>query len=80
MFTEGLNGLNVHVQVDPLSLSITTLPPTLPVLATVVEVPDELLDELPPQAAVNMHAATNNKTHLKRFIETLRSPFDKTGS
>src|SRR5579862_9367673 len=29
--TEGLNGLNWHVQVLPLSLSMTSLPPTWPV-------------------------------------------------
>src|SRR6478672_13839689 len=31
--TAGLNGLNWQVQVDPLSLSMTSLPPTLPVFA-----------------------------------------------
>ena len=35
MFTDGLNGLNWQVQVLPLSLSMRSLPPTLPVLAGV---------------------------------------------
>jgi hypothetical protein len=51
-----------------------TLPPILPLFA-VVAVPDELLDELPPQAATKDAAATN-MSHLKRFIDTLRSPLD----
>src|SRR5437588_11131746 len=68
--TAELKGLNWQVQVDPLTLSITSLPPTLPVFAAV----DEVLDELPPQAVANMHTAPNNMSHLKRFIDTLRSP------
>jgi hypothetical protein len=76
--TDELNGLNWQVQVDPLTLTITTLPPTLPVLAAVDEVPDavvdEVLDEL-PQAATNKHTAAKDMSHMKRFIDILRSPF-----
>jgi hypothetical protein len=73
--------LNPQVQVDPLSLSMTTLPPILPVLATVVLVVPEVLAllvvfEVPPHAATSMATAATDMSHLKRFIETLRSPFD----
>src|SRR5579871_4565204 len=76
--TAELNGLNWHVQVDPLSLSITSLPPTFPEAEAdedeVPELPDELEDELPPQAATSMETAANKRTHLKRFIDTLLLP------
>ncbi len=74
--TAGLNGLNWQVQVDPLSLSTTSLPDTVPVLTAFDEVDallDELDDELPPQAVAIMHSAANAMSHLKRFIDTLRS-------
>jgi hypothetical protein len=45
----------------------------LPVPADVDEVPDELFDELPPQAATNRHTVPNATIHMKRFIDTLRS-------
>src|SRR5437588_10536558 len=67
-----LNGLNWQVQVDPLTLSITSLPPILPVLAGVD--PDEVFDELPPHAASSMHSATTDMRQVKRFIDTLRFP------
>jgi hypothetical protein len=75
--TEELNGLNWQVHVDPVTLSTTTLPPTLPVLTGVVEVPDpdELLDELPPQAVTRMHTAASAISHWKRFIDTLSSRY-----
>src|SRR2546421_11022644 len=69
-----LNGLNWQVHVDPLTLSITSFPPTLPLLAAADEDEDELLDELPPQAASTMHTAANDTSQLKRFIDTLRFP------
>ncbi len=55
--TAGLNGLNWQVHVDPLSLSMTSLPDTVPVFATLAEVDalDELEDEVPPQAVTSMH-------------------------
>src|ERR1700751_5405712 len=72
--TAGLNGLNWHVHVDPLSLSTTSLPDAVPVLTTFDEVEAfELEDELPPQAAGGMHTAANSNNHLKRLIDTLRS-------
>jgi hypothetical protein len=37
------------------------------------EVLDELLDELPPQAVTSRQTAANDMSHLKRFIDTLRS-------
>ena len=40
---------------DPVTLTITTLPPTLPVFAVVGEV----LDELPPQAVARTQAAAS---------------------
>src|SRR5947209_16285394 len=64
-----LNGLNWQVQVDPLTLSMTSLPPTLPVLPE----PDDVLDD-PPQAASNMQAVATEMSHVKRFIDILRSP------
>lgn len=78
--TAELNGLNWQVQVDPLTLSMTSLPPTLPEF-TVVEVDpdevlDELLDELPPHAVTIMHTMATNAIHLKRFIDILRSRLD----
>jgi hypothetical protein len=79
--TAELNGLNWQVQVDPLTLSITSLPPTLAAFAAVDVAPDEaldeLLDELPPQAVASMQTATNDMSHVKRFIDTLRSRFGK---
>jgi hypothetical protein len=74
--TVELNGLNWQVQVDPVTLSITTLPPTLPVLAAV----DELWDDFPPQAATSKHATATGISQLKRFIDTLRSPFEIASS
>lgn len=75
--TAELNGLNWQVQVDPLTLSMTSLPPTLPAFAVVDVAPDEvleeLLDELPPQAVASMQTTTNDMSHVKRFIDTLRS-------
>jgi hypothetical protein len=68
--TDELNGLNWQVQVDPVTLTMLTLPPTLPVLELLVED----LDELPPHAATSNDAMINNESHLKRFIDTLRSP------
>src|SRR5947209_5598052 len=68
--SDALNGLNWHVHVDPLTLSITSLPATLPPF----DVVDDELDELPPQAATSNDAMTTNESHLKRFIDTLRSP------
>jgi hypothetical protein len=59
-------------------LSITSLPPT----AVLDETPlfeDGPLDddpELPPQAVASMAAAPKVTSHLKRFIDTLRSPLD----
>ena len=44
------------------------MPPTLPVLADV----DEVFDELPPQAVTTRHTVANDIAHLKRFIDTLR--------
>jgi hypothetical protein len=66
-------------------LSITSLPPTLAAFAAVDEaldelpdeLPDELLEELPPQAVASMQTATNDMSHVKRFIDTLRSRFGK---
>jgi hypothetical protein len=77
-----LNGLNWHVQVDPLSLSTTSLPDTwVAAGAGVDEVPDaddaddadDLDDELPPQAVTTRHSAPTTMIHLKRCIDTLRS-------
>ncbi|HTT26779.1 MAG TPA: hypothetical protein VMG37_00105 [Solirubrobacteraceae bacterium] len=71
-----MKGLNWHVQVDPLSLSTTSLPDTFDAVAAVVdEAPDEVLDELPPQAASPKHTTANNINHLKRFIDSLHSRF-----
>jgi hypothetical protein len=79
--TDELNGLNWQVQVEPVTLSMTSLPPTLLLFAGVDDVPDdvpdevadELLDELPPQAVATMHTAASATIHLKRCIDTLRS-------
>src|SRR5437660_683080 len=73
--SDELNGLNWQVQVEPLTLSITSLPPTLPELAAV----DELLDELPPQAVASMQARASGTSQPKRFIDTLHSPLDDRG-
>jgi hypothetical protein len=57
---------------------MTTLPPVLPVLAAGADVVlDELgeLDEL-PQAVATMDTVANSVTHVKRFIDTLRSQFE----
>ena len=70
--TAELNGLNWQVQVEPLTLSMTSLPPILPVLAPVEDEPDEL----PPQAVASRQAAASGTSQLKRFIDTLRSPLD----
>jgi hypothetical protein len=68
-----MNGLNWQGHVPPYTLSITSLPPTLPVLAGVEELVEELL-EPPPQAATSVHTVTNEMSQLKRFIDALRSP------
>ena len=70
--TAELNGLNWQVQVEPLTLSMTSFPPTLPVFAGLDDVPDEL----PPHAATNMPTVASEASHLKRFIDILRSPLD----
>ena len=59
--TAGLNGLNWHVHVDPLSLSTTSLPDAVPVLTAFDDVDafDELDEELPPQAVASMHTAAS---------------------
>src|SRR5436305_5259091 len=75
-----LNGLNPQVHVPPLTLSMTSFPPTLPVLAAVeveVEV-DVVLDELPPHAANSRHAEARDTSDPKRFIDTLRSSFGRS--
>src|SRR5579864_9500983 len=78
--TAELNGLNWQVQVDPLTLSMTSLPPTLVPLAAVEEPPElvELLEllELPPHAATATATDTpiNKVSQLMRFIDILRSP------
>jgi hypothetical protein len=51
---------------------MTNLPDTVLALVAADEAPDEVLDELPPQAVAAMQAAANNATHLKRFMDTLR--------
>src|SRR5919197_6696327 len=73
-----LNGLNWQVHVDPLTLSMTSLPPTLPVPPTFAGVPElaevpEVFElfEPPPQALITTHTDANNASHLKRFIATL---------
>src|SRR5579872_7217601 len=76
--TAGLYGLNWQVQVDPLSLSITSLPVTLLAVAVGEEVPDDALDVppeflLPPQALASKHIAATTASQPKRFIDTLRS-------
>src|SRR5579864_9288464 len=75
--TAELNGLNWQVQVDPLTLSMTSLPPTLVLLAAVEEPPElvelELL-ELPPHAATATDTPINKVSQLMRFIDILRSP------
>src|SRR5437764_1132414 len=68
------NGLNWQGHVPPYTLSMTSLPPTLPVLPAVDEDADELLDEPPPQAANDAHTAIKEMSQLKRFIDALRSP------
>jgi len=71
--TAELNGLNWQVQVDPLTLSITSFPPT--VTALVAE-DDEVLvedDDDPPQAATAMQTVVNDSSQMKRFTVILRS-------
>src|SRR4029077_5628379 len=65
MFTDGLNGLNWQVQVLPLSLSMSSLPPTLPVLP----VPPLVGVEAEPQAAASTPAATITVIGLRRRID-----------
>jgi hypothetical protein len=80
--SDALKGLNWHVQVDPLTLSMTSLPPTLLVLAVVLEVAVvldvavvlELFDPPPPHALSVTHTATHNVIHVMRFIATLSFP------
>src|SRR5580693_5101850 len=65
MFTDGLNGLNWQVQVLPLSLSMSSFPPTLPVLvAPLVDV-----DAAEPQAAASTPATTITVMGLRRRID-----------
>jgi hypothetical protein len=54
-------------------LSTTSLPETVLAAAVVepVEVPEEDLDELPPQAVASMHAAASDNSHVERFIDIL---------
>jgi hypothetical protein len=66
--------LNWQLQVDPLTLSMTSLPPTVPPDG---EVPDEDFDELEPHAASSVQVAATNTIHRKRFIELLRSHCDE---
>jgi hypothetical protein len=40
-----------------------------------VDEPDDLDDELPPQAATSMHSAASAISHWKRFIDTLSSRY-----
>ncbi len=67
MFTAGLNGLNWQVHVLPLSLSTTSLPPTLPVLALLPLL--LLLVVLEPQAAATTPAATITVMGFRRRID-----------
>src|ERR1700744_6573176 len=79
--SDALNGLNWQVQVEPLSLSITSLPPTVPPLgadAVVAPPVDEPVDvavdfdfEPPPQAAASMHVATSATSHAMPFNGSL---------
>ena len=46
----------------------------MPLLLTVDEDVDELLDELPPQAVTNAHNAVKKMSQLERFIDAVRSP------
>src|SRR5579862_2949805 len=68
--TAELNGLNWHVHVEPLSLSMTSLPP---IAVPDADDDDEELFELPPHAATSVATAARNMSHLKRFIDALRS-------
>src|SRR6478609_3457473 len=66
--TAELNGLNPHVQVEPLTLAIVSLPPTLVEEALVEE-----LFELPPHPATTsdtIDTKATNVSHLKRFIRS----------
>src|ERR1700733_221592 len=67
MFTEGLKGLNWQVHVLPLSLSMSSLPPILPVLA----VPPLLVDEVEP------HAAARTPATISRVIGFMRRVFGR---
>src|SRR5436305_7027862 len=83
MVTAGLKGLNPQVQVEPLSLSITSFPPILvefavPAAGDAVpdvfdELPDDVFDELPPQAVTSIATAASAMRQLTRF--TLNPPF-----
>jgi hypothetical protein len=64
-WTAGLKGLNWQVQVDPLSFTMVSLPPTF------VLDEEELL--LPPQPAMSTHTATSDVSETRRFIDILRS-------
>src|SRR5690349_844431 len=72
--TDELNGLNWQVQVDPLTLSMTSLPPIVALdaefelFAALAE-----LDELPPQAVRSMPTPADAMRHLTRSIDTLHS-------
>ena len=65
MFTDGLNGLNWQVQVLPLSLSMSSLPPTLPVLPVL----PPLGADAEPQAAASTPATTIRVIGLRRRID-----------
>src|SRR5580700_2148868 len=65
MFTDGLNGLNWQVHVLPLSLSMRSLPPILPVFA----VPPPGAVDAEPQAAASTPATTMRVTGLRRRVD-----------
>src|SRR5436305_11910054 len=77
MVTAGLKGLNPQVQVEPLSLSITSFPPILvefavPAAGDAVpdvfdELPDDVFDELPPHAVTSIATAVSAMRQLTRF-------------
>src|ERR1700722_18831979 len=69
--TAGLNGLNWQVQVDPLSLSITSLPDALLAAAAL-----DAADALSSTVAVSP-TRVGNPILIKRFIDTLRFPSPK---
>src|SRR5262245_9818261 len=80
--SDALNGLNWHVQVDPLTLSMTSLPPTLALLevAVVFAVVFDVFDPPLPQALNAPHTATHKIIHVMRFIATLSFPIGERRS